>query len=157
MHSDVKHVEGELNASGKRFAIIISRFNGLVTEQLYAAAEDCLLRHGAKPSDITAVRVPGSYEIGPAAAKLAERADIDAVICLGAVIRGETTHYDLVAGEAAKSIGQVALEYRKPVVFGVLTTETVEQALNRAGIKSGNKGWDCALTAIEMADLMTRL
>lgn len=157
MHTDVTHIQGDLNARGKKFAIIISRFNGLVTEQLYGAAEDCLLRHGAQASDITVVRVPGSYEIGPAAARLAERPDIDAVICLGAVIRGETTHYDFVAGEAAKSIGQVALEYRKPVVFGVLTTETVEQALNRAGVKSGNKGWDCALTAIEMADLMKKL
>lgn len=154
MHNDVKHIEGQMDGTGLRIGVVISRFNGLITEPLYSGAEDTLLRHGVKASDITAVHVPGAYEIGVVARKLALRSDIDAVICLGAVIRGDTPHFDYVAGEASRAVASASEASGKPVVFGVLTTDTVDQALQRAGVKGGNKGADCAMTAIETANLL---
>ncbi|HTR98893.1 MAG TPA: 6,7-dimethyl-8-ribityllumazine synthase [Bacteroidota bacterium] len=150
-------IEGKLQARGRSFGIIVSRFNSLVTEQLLAGAIDCLVRHGAEEGDITVVRCPGSFEIPQVARRLAERGRLDAVICLGCVIRGETPHFDYIAAEVAKGVGQISLQTDTPVAFGVLTTETLEQALERAGAKAGNKGWDAALSAIELADLKAQL
>jgi len=150
-------IEGKLQARGRSFGIVVSRFNSLVTEQLLAGAADCLLRHGAEEGDITVVRCPGSFEIPQVARRLAERGRLDAIICLGCVIRGETPHFDYIAAEVAKGVGQISLQFDTPVAFGVLTTETLEQALERAGAKAGNKGWDAALSAIELADLKAQL
>ena len=150
-------IEGKLQARGRSFGIVVSRFNSLVTEQLLAGAMDCLVRHGAEEGDITVVRCPGSFEIPQVARRLAEGGRFDAVICLGCVIRGETPHFDYIAAEVAKGVGQISLQTDTPVAFGVLTTETLEQALERAGAKAGNKGWDAALSAIELADLKAQL
>jgi len=150
-------IEGKLQARGRSFGIVVSRFNSLVTEQLLAGAIDCLVRHGAEEGEITVVRCPGSFEIPQVARRLAERGRLDAVICLGCVIRGETPHFDYIAAEVAKGVGQISLQTDTPVAFGVLTTETLEQALERAGAKAGNKGWDAALSAIELADLKAQL
>lgn len=149
--------EGKLNATGRKFALVASRFNSLITRQLIAGAEDCLVRHGASEDALTLVWVPGSFEMPLVARKLAESGKFDAVICLGAVIRGQTPHFDYVAAEAAKGIAQVALSTGVPVSFGVLTTDNIEQALDRAGMKMGNKGADAAAAAIEMADLFTSM
>jgi len=149
--------EGKLNATGRKFALVASRFNSLITRQLIAGAEDCLVRHGASEDAVTLVWVPGSFEMPLAARKLAESGKFDALICLGAVIRGQTPHFDYVAAEAAKGIAQVALSTGVPVSFGVLTTDNVEQALDRAGMKMGNKGADAAAAAIEMADLFASM
>lgn len=149
--------EGKLNATGRKFALVASRFNSLITRQLIAGAQDCLVRHGASEDALTLVWVPGSFEIPLAARKLAESGKFDAVICLGAVIRGQTPHFDYVAAEAAKGIAQVALSTGVPVSFGVLTTDNIEQALDRAGMKMGNKGADAAAAAIEMADLFASM
>ncbi len=149
--------EGKLVASGRKFALVASRFNSLITKQLISGAQDCLLRHGASADDLTLVWVPGSFEMPLVAAKCAESKKYDAVICLGAVIRGETPHFEYVAAEAAKGLAQTMLKTGVPVAFGVLTTDNVEQAIDRAGMKSGNKGADAAMAAIEMADLMGRL
>ena len=157
MHNDVTHVQGSMDGSGQRIGVDISRFNSLITEQLYSGAEDTLTRHGVKPADLTVVHVPGSYEIGLVARRLAARSDIDAVICLGAVIRGDTPHFDHVAREAARSVSSASEESGKPVIFGVLTTDTVEQALQRAGVKGGNKGADAAQTAIETVNVLRSL
>ncbi len=146
-------IEGELTARGLRFALIVSRFNHFITDQLLQGALDCLRRHGAEEKALTVVRVPGSLEIPPIARRLALSGAYDAVICLGCVIRGGTDHYHYVAGEASKGIAAVALESPVPVIFGVLTADTIEQAIERAGTKMGNKGADAALTAIEMANL----
>jgi len=150
-------IEGKLQARGRSFGIVVSRFNSLVTEQLLTGAMDCLVRHGAEEGDITVVRCPGSFEIPQVARRLAEGGRFDAVICLGCVIRGETPHFDYIAAEVAKGVGQISLQTDTPVAFGVLTTETLEQALERAGAKAGNKGWDAALSAIELADLKAQL
>jgi 6,7-dimethyl-8-ribityllumazine synthase len=150
-------VEGLLNASGKRFGIAASRFNELITKKLLEGAIDCLVRHGAGNDAISIVWVPGAFEIPLIAKKMAESGKYNAVICLGAVIRGTTPHFDYIAAEVAKGIASVGLELEIPVVFGVLTTDTVEQAIERAGTKSGNKGWNAALTAIEMADLIAKI
>ncbi|MDR3078102.1 MAG: 6,7-dimethyl-8-ribityllumazine synthase [Planctomycetota bacterium] len=150
-------IEGNLTASGLRVAIVAGRFNSFITERLVEGAVDALLRHGAADGDITIIRVPGAFEI-PAAAKIAAASPAyDAVIALGAVIRGSTPHFDYVAAEMAKGLGQVALNCGKAVAFGVLTTDTIEQAIERAGTKSGNKGFDAALTAMEMAALFRAL
>ncbi|MCD8140464.1 MAG: 6,7-dimethyl-8-ribityllumazine synthase [Planctomycetaceae bacterium] len=147
-------IEGKLNAAGMKSAIVVSRFNSFITERLVEGAVDALLRHGGKDEDITIIRVPGAYEI-PVAAKLAAaNAQYDAVIALGAVIRGSTPHFDYVAAEVSKGLALVSLEAQKPVAFGVLTTDTIEQAIERAGTKAGNKGFDAAMTAIEMHDLV---
>jgi len=152
-----KVFEGHLSAAGLRFAIVVSRFNSFITERLLSGAMDALKRTGADAGQIDTVRVPGAWEIPLVAAELARQHRYDAVICLSAVIRGETPHFDYVAGEAAKGIAQAAAETGVPVAFGVLTANTMEQAIDRAGGKSGNKGFDAAMTAIEMAHLMRAL
>jgi 6,7-dimethyl-8-ribityllumazine synthase len=153
----MKTIEGKLDASGKKFAIIVSRFNEFITQKLLGGAVDCLERHNANPDSITAIWVPGAFEIPIAAQKATTSGKYDAVICLGAIIRGATPHFDFVAAEASKGIAQAALKSTIPVVFGVLTTDSIEQAIERAGTKSGNKGFDAALTAIEMTDLFGKL
>lgn len=152
-----KVFEGQLDARGLKFALIVSRFNSFVTERLLAGALDALQRTGAAESDVEIVRVPGSWEMPAAAAVLARQKRFDAIVCLGAVIRGETPHFDYIAAEAAKGLAQVSLETGVPVAFGVLTTNTLEQAIDRAGAKSGNKGYEAAMTAIEMANLLRTL
>jgi len=149
--------EGQLSASGLRFAVIVSRFNSFITDRLLGGALDALSRTGADPAAIDVVKVPGSWEIPLVAGELARQKKHDAIICLSAVIRGETPHFDYVAAEAAKGIAQVSSSTGVPVAFGVLTTNTLEQAIDRAGAKSGNKGFDAAMTAIEMANLMRTL
>ncbi len=150
-------IEGMLNASGRRFGIIISRFNELIGRKLLEGAMDCLIRHGADPADITIVWVPGSFEIPLTAKKVAKSRKYDAVICLGAVIRGSTPHFDYVSSEVSKGVASVGLETEIPVIFGVLTTDSIEQAIERAGTKAGNKGFDAALSAIEMVDLYSKM
>ncbi|MDM7926234.1 MAG: 6,7-dimethyl-8-ribityllumazine synthase [bacterium] len=150
-------VQGQLIAENRRFAIVVSRFNEMITRRLLDGALDCLLRHKAQEKDITVVWVPGSFEIPTVALKLAQSKRHDAVICLAAVIRGGTDHYQHVAAEVTKGIAQVGLQTGVPTIFGVLTCETLEEALERAGAKQGNKGWQAALSGIEMADLMGRL
>src|SRR5947207_5247254 len=152
-----KVFEGQLSAAGLRFAIVVSRFNSFITERLLAGAMDALTRAGGSPDLIDIVKVPGSWEVPLAAGEVARQKRYDAVICLSAVIRGETPHFDYVAAEAAKGIAHVAAETGVPVAFGVLTTNTLEQAIDRAGAKGGNKGFDAAMTAIEMANLMRTL
>ncbi|NDY70523.1 6,7-dimethyl-8-ribityllumazine synthase [Desulfobacter hydrogenophilus] len=146
-------IEANLNAKGKTFGIIAARFNDFIVDKLVSGALDCLIRSGAQDQDITIVKVPGAFEIPLAAAKMAAFKKYDAIICLGAVIRGATTHYDYVCAEVSKGIASVSLEAKVPVMFGILTTETIEQAIERAGTKSGNKGFDVALGAVEMANL----
>jgi len=150
-------VEGNLVAKGRRFAIVASRFNDAVTSRLVGGAVDGFVRHGVAEKDIRIVRVPGSFEIPVAARRLAAGGRYGAIVCLGALVRGETPHFDVLAAEAARGAGQVALETGIPVIFGVLTTDTIEQAIDRAGGKGGNKGWDSALAAIEMANLFASL
>ena len=150
-------VEGNLNAKGKKFALVVSRFNELISSQLLSGAKDCLERHECKEEDITIVWVPGSFEIPLVAKKLAHSKKYSSVICLGAVIRGGTPHFDYVAAEVSKGVAQVGMDSGLPVIFGVLTTDNIEQALERAGTKAGNKGWDAALTAIEMVNLMGKI
>jgi len=150
-------IEGKLNAKTKKFALVISRFNELISSQLLAGAKDCLIRHECKEEDITVAWVPGSFEIPLTAKKIANSKKYDAVICLGAVIRGGTPHFDYIAAEVSKGVAQVGLESGLPVIFGVLTTDNIEQALERAGTKAGNKGWDAALSAIEMVNLFGKI
>jgi 6,7-dimethyl-8-ribityllumazine synthase len=149
--------EGRLSAAGLRFAIVVSRFNTFITERLLAGALDALTRSGADPEAIDVIKVPGSWEVPLAAAEAARQKRHDAIICLSAVIQGETPHFEYIAAEAAKGIAQVSVSHGIPVAFGVLTTNTLEQAIDRAGAKGGNKGFDAAMTAIEMADLMHQL
>ncbi len=147
-------IEGNLIAEGKKFAIIISRFNDFITDRLYGGAMDALLRSGAKDEDIDLVKVPGAFEIPLLAKKLAQKKEHHAIICLGAVIRGSTPHFDYVCAEVSKGVAAVSLDEGVPVIFGVITTDTIEQAVERAGTKAGNKGWSAAISAIEMANLM---
>jgi 6,7-dimethyl-8-ribityllumazine synthase len=149
-----RYIEGKLNAEGGKFALVASRFNDFITDKLVGGAIDALIRSGAKDEDIEIVKVPGAFEIPLVAKKLAGKKKYDAIICLGAVIRGATPHFDYVSSEVSKGIAIVGLEADIPVIFGILTTDTIEQAIERAGTKSGNKGWDSAITAIEMANLM---
>ena len=153
----MKNIEGNLSAEDIKFAIVVGRFNSLISEKLLEGAIDCILRHGGDEKNITVVRVPGSFEIPLAAKKLAKTEDYDAVICLGAVIRGSTPHFDYVANEVSKGIATVSLETEIPIAFGVLTTDTIEQAVERAGTKMGNKGFDAALSAIEMVNLLKNI
>ena len=146
--------EGKLSATGRNFAIVVSRFNDLVTTRLLDGALDCLARHGGDRESVEVAWVPGAFELPIAAQKLAATGRFDVVICLGAVVRSSTPHFDYVAGETAKGISRVALDAGVPVTFGVITADTVEQAVERAGVRSGNRGWDAALNAIEMASLM---
>jgi 6,7-dimethyl-8-ribityllumazine synthase len=150
-------IEGDLSAKGLRFAIIVGRFNSFVTDRLLAGALDALTRSGCAQENIEIVKVPGSWEMPVVARELARAKKYDAIVALGAVIRGDTPHFDYVAGEMAHGLAQVAAESGIPVGFGVLTTNTVEQAVDRAGAKGGNKGFDAAMSAIEMANLMRRL
>jgi len=153
----LKTFEGNLDAKGLRFAIVVSRFNSFITERLISGALDALHRSGASDDNIELVRVPGSWEMPVTVSALLEQERHDAIICLGAVIRGETPHFDYVAGEAAKGLAQASLASGVPVAFGVLTTNTLDQAIDRAGAKGGNKGFEAAMTAIEMANLLREL
>ena len=153
----MKTFEGELQAKGLKFAIIVSRFNDFIGSKLLDGAVDALVRHGASDQNIDIIKVPGAYEIPLTAKKVASNKKHDAIICLGAIIRGATPHFDYVAAEASKGIAQASLDSGIPIAFGVLTTDTIEQAVERAGTKSGNKGWDCAMVAIEMAQLFKKL
>ncbi|MCL0071481.1 6,7-dimethyl-8-ribityllumazine synthase [Thermodesulfovibrionales bacterium] len=153
----MKVIEGELRADGLRFGIVASRFNDFITSRLLEGAIDALIRHGAKMDDIEIVKVPGSFEIPLAAKKMALKGVYNAVICLGTVIRGATPHFEYVAAEVSKGIASASLEMGFPIAFGVITADTIEQAIERAGSKTGNKGWDAAITAIEMAQVLKRL
>lgn len=150
-------IQGQLNSNGMRFAVVASRFNDFVTSRLLGGALDALERTGTAEADITVVRVPGSFEIPLAAKKLVQTKKYDAVICLGTLIRGETPHFDYISNEVTKGIGSVSLESGIPVAFGVLTADSVEQAVDRAGMKSGNKGFEAALSAVEMVSLLKQL
>ena len=150
-------IEGKISAEGFRFAILVSRFNDFITSKLVEGAMDALKRHGGDEGQVTLIKVPGAFEIPLAAKKLAESGKFNAIICLGAVIRGATPHFDYVAAEVSKGIALVALESKVPVTFGVLTTDNLEQAIERAGSKSGNKGWDAAVAAMEMVNLFEQI
>ena len=150
-------IEGKVVANGIKIGIVASRFNEFIVSKLVGGAVDGLVRHDVKDEDITVAWVPGAFEIPLTAKKMAESGKYDAVICLGTVIRGETSHYDYVCAEVSKGIASVSLEAGIPVMFGILTTDTIEQAVTRAGTKAGNKGYDCALGAIEMVNLMKQL
>lgn len=146
-------IEGNLSGVGKKFALVVGRFNSLITERLVEGAVDCLQRHGTDSNDLTIIRVPGSWEIPITAKRAAASTAYDGVICLGAVIRGGTPHFDYVAAEVSKGVAAIGMETGVPVTFGVLTTDTIEQAVERAGTKAGNKGWEAAEAALEMVDL----
>ena len=150
-------LEGKLIAEGLKFGIVVGRFNEFIGSKLLSGCVDGLVRHGAEESDIDVAWVPGAFEIPVIARKLAESGKYDAIICLGAVIRGATTHYDYVCAEVSKGIATVSLNTGVPVMFGVVTTDTIQQAIERAGTKAGNKGYHCALGAIEMANLMKKI
>jgi 6,7-dimethyl-8-ribityllumazine synthase len=152
--SNSNDLEGHLDATGLQFALVVARFNNFISERLLEGAVDALTRHGAKVDALQVVRVPGSFELPLVVKKLAASGRYHAVIALGAVIRGSTPHFDYVAAEASKGLAHCSLETEVPVSFGVLTTDTIEQAVERAGTKAGNKGWDAAMSAIEMANLM---
>lgn len=153
----VKILEGALIAKGKKFGIVASRFNDFITKNLLEACVDTLTRHGAKETEIEVAWVPGSFEIPLVAKKMATSKRYDAVICLGTVIRGETPHFDYIAAEAAKGVARVALDSSVPTIFGIITADNIEQAINRAGTKEGNKGKDAALVAIEMVNLLSAI
>jgi len=152
-----KTVQGMLDAKGKTFGITVSRFNEFITQKLLEGALDCLNRHGADDGKITIAWVPGSFEIPYAAQRMAQSKKFDAVICLGAVIRGQTPHFDYIANEVAKGVARISLDTGVPTIFGVITADTLEQAIERAGTKAGNKGWDAALSAIEMTRLFEQI
>ncbi len=149
-----KTYEGHLDAKGLKIGIVISRFNEFISTKLLGGAMDALIRHGASDEDVEVAWVPGAFEIPLVAKKMADSGRYDSVICLGCIIRGATPHFDYVAAESSKGIAQVAMKSSCPVAFGILTTETIEQAIERAGTKAGNKGWDAALAAVEMANLL---
>lgn len=153
----VQIFQGNLVSSGKNYAIIVSRFNEFISKKLLDGAMDCLFRHGAKDENIDVAWVPGAFEIPLIAKKMARTQKYDAIICVGAIIRGSTPHFDYVSAEVSKGISNVSLNEDIPVSFGVLTTDTIEQAIERAGTKAGNKGWEAALTAIENADLCSHI
>ena len=150
-------IEGKLDAKGLRVGLLVSRFNSFVSERLVEGAIDALLRHGGEQEDISVVRVPGAFEIPPTAQQMAASGRYDAIVCLGAVIRGATPHFEYVSAEVSKGVASVAIDSGVPVTFGVLTTDTIEQAIERAGSKAGNKGFDAAMAAIEMANLYKAL
>jgi 6,7-dimethyl-8-ribityllumazine synthase len=150
-------IEGVLKANDLRIAIVASRWNDLIVSRLIGGAQDALLRLGANATNLTLVRVPGSFEIPLAAKKLAESGRCDAIICVGAVIRGETPHFDYIAAEVTKGMSAVSLETGVPIAYGIITADTVEQAINRAGVKAGNKGFEAAMAAVEMANLLREL
>ena len=157
LHEGVKVIEGSLDARGLRFAVVVGRFNSFITERLLEGAVDTLVRSGAQPEDITVVRTPGSFEIPAVVGQVLEAGGHDAVIALGFLIRGDTLHFDLIANQVTRGISQVGLAFSVPVTFGVITTDTLDQAINRAGAKAGNKGGEAAQAAIEQARLYARL
>lgn len=151
-------IEANFDAKGKKIAIVVSRFNSFIVESLLEGAIDALKRHGnVADDDITIVRVPGAYELPVAAKRIAQKGDVDAIVAIGAVIRGGTPHFDFVAGECNKGLAQVSMEFTLPVAFGVITTDTIEQAIDRAGTKAGNKGAEAALSALEMVNVLSQL
>ncbi len=152
--AEIKEHHGNLDAGGKRFALVVSRYNEFFSSRLLDGAEDCLLRHGAAPEDVEVFRVPGAFELALVAHKVAQTGRFSAVVCLGAVLRGQTPHFEFVASEAAKGVARVGLETGVPTIFGVITTDTVEQAVDRSGARAGNRGAEAALAAIETADLL---
>lgn len=152
-----QNISANLVLNGQKFAVITARFNEFITGKLLGGAKDCLVRHGLEDSNITEVWVPGAYELPLAAQMLAKSGKFDGIICLGCVIRGATPHFDYVCNEAAKGIAKVSMEHNLPVAFGVLTTDTIEQAVERAGTKAGNKGWEAALSTIEMVNLASKI
>lgn len=149
-----KIIEGSLLAKGRKFVLVVSRFNDFITDRLVGGAMDALLRSGAEDGDISIVKVPGAFEIPLLAKKMATKGKYDAIICLGAVIRGATPHFDYVSAEVTKGIALVAMETGVPVIFGIITADTIEQAIERAGTKAGNKGWSAAMSAVEMVNLI---
>ena len=153
----IRHIDGSLQAGEHRFALLVSRFNNFITQQLEQGAIDALRRHGAEEEQLHVVYVPGAYEMPLVAQKLARSGNYDAVICLGAVIRGSTPHFDYVSAEVSKGVAQVSMDTGVPVIFGVLTTDSIEQAIERAGTKAGNKGFDAAMTALEMVQLLRQI
>jgi 6,7-dimethyl-8-ribityllumazine synthase len=153
----MKVISGQLNADGKKFAIVASRFNEFITEKLISGAQDMLTRHGASDNDVLVYWVPGAFEIPAVTKKIADSKKVDGIICLGCVIRGATPHFDYVAAEVSKGVASISLNSNVPVVFGVLTTESIEQAIERAGIKAGNKGAAAAISVIEMVNLYSQL
>jgi 6,7-dimethyl-8-ribityllumazine synthase len=153
----INNIEGTLNASGFRFALVVSRFNDFIGQKLVEGAIDCIVRHGGSADNITVIRCPGAFELPSVTRKVALSGKFDAVVTLGVIIRGSTPHFDVIAAEATKGIAQAGMEAGIPVSFGVLTTENLEQAIERAGTKAGNKGFDAALAAIEMANLYRQL
>lgn len=153
----VSTINGQLNGQGQKHALVVSRFNELLTSKLLSGAIDCLTRHGVSEKDIMVSWVPGSFEIPYAAKKLAASKKFDAVVCLGAVIRGDTPHFDYIASETTKGIAHLSMYHDIPVIYGVVTADTLDQAIERAGTKAGNKGWDAAQAAIEMVDLYKQI
>ncbi len=153
----MKTIEGKLLAKGRKFGIVVARFNHFIGKELLSGAIDCLVRHGAAENDLDVAWVPGSFEIPFAASRMASSEKYDGVICLGVLIRGQTPHFDFIAAEATKGIAQVAIASGVPVSYGVITADTIEQAIERAGTKAGNKGWEAALASIEMVDLTRQL
>jgi 6,7-dimethyl-8-ribityllumazine synthase len=153
----IKKIEGMLDAKNKKYVLVVSRFNEFISNKLVDGAIDCLVRHGAEEKNISIVWVPGALEIPVTAAKLVKSDKNQAIICLGAIIRGDTPHFDYIANEAVKGIAQVSISTGKPVIFGIITANSIEQAIERAGTKAGNKGWDAALSAIEMSNLLPKI
>ena len=153
----MKTLEGELSARGKSIALVVGRFNSFLSEQLLQGAIDCLKRHAVSEENLTVVRVPGSFEIPLAVAKVLQREKYDAVVALGVLIRGATPHFNYIASEVSKGLAQLSLQYHKPVTFGIITADSIEQAIERAGTKAGNKGWDAAQAAIEMINLIEQI
>ncbi len=153
----VREIHGQYRGEGQKFALVVGRFNSFISQELLKGAFDALFRHGVREEDVTVVWVPGSFEIPLVAKRLAQSGRYQAVICLGAIIRGATPHFEYVASECAKGIAQASLETGVPIIFGVLTTDTIEQAVERAGTKAGNKGFEAAMAALEMADLLAKL
>ncbi len=153
----MKIIEGDLQAKGLKFGVVISRFNDFITSKLLDGAMDALLRHGAKEDDIDIVKVPGSFEIPMVAKRMALKGEFNAIICLGTIIRGATPHFEYIAAEVSKGIASASMDTGVPIAFGIITSDTIEQAIERAGTKSGNKGWDAAITAIEMVQLLKKL
>jgi 6,7-dimethyl-8-ribityllumazine synthase len=153
----MKIISGQLNAHGKKFAMIVSRFNEFITNKLISGAEDILKRHSVADEDISVYWVPGAFEIPAVTKKIAENGKVDGIICLGCVIRGATPHFDYISAEVSKGIASVSLQSNVPIIFGVLTTDSIEQAIERAGAKAGNKGSDAAMSAIEMVDLYSKI
>jgi len=150
---NVTKYEGKLDASGLKIGMVVSRFNDFFTGKMLEGAMDCLVRHGAKENELSVAWVPGAFEVAPVASRMVNSGRFDAVVCLGAVIRGNTPHFDFIAAEASKGVAKLSMDSKIPVIYGIITTDTIEQAIERAGTKAGNKGWDAAMSAVEMVNL----